>query len=130
VSGDVPGDEAFWLDLCYSPPRMTTPEDDRRSGPRIPARVPVTIKAPQGNLELTGQTRDLSTSGIFLYTSSHISEGSELEMVLILPPELTQGEKRWVCCRASVVRVEDKADGYFGVAASIRNMDILPEILG
>jgi hypothetical protein len=51
-------------------------------------------------------------------------------MVLILPPELTQGEKRWVCCQASVVRVEDKKDGNFGVAARIRNMDVLPEILG
>jgi hypothetical protein len=51
-------------------------------------------------------------------------------MVLILPPELTQGEKRWVCCRASVVRVEENRDGNFGIAASIQNMDILPEILG
>jgi c-di-GMP-binding flagellar brake protein YcgR len=109
---------------------MAIPKDDRRSGQRIPASVPVSIKAPQGNLELTGQTRDLSASGIFLYTASHISEGSELEMVLILPPELTQGEKRWVCCRASVVRVEKNTDGNFGVAASIRNMDILPEIVG
>jgi hypothetical protein len=111
-------------------PRMIAPKDDRRSRQRIPASVPVSIKAPQGNLQLTGQTRDLSSSGIFLYTSSNISEGSELEMVLILPPELTQGEKRWVCCQASVVRVEDKKDGNFGVAARIRNMDVLPEILG
>jgi hypothetical protein len=109
---------------------MIPPKDDRRSGQRIPASVPVTIKAPQGSLELTGQTRDLSISGIFLYTKSQISEGSELEMVLILPPELTQGEKRWVCCQASVVRVEGESDGNFGVAARIHNMDILPEILG
>jgi c-di-GMP-binding flagellar brake protein YcgR len=109
---------------------MTIPKDDRRSRQRIPASVPVSIKAPPGNLQLTGQTRDLSTSGIFLYTNAHISEGSELEMVLILPPELTQGEKRWVCCQARVVRVEEKPDGNFGVAANIRNMDILPEIVG
>jgi hypothetical protein len=109
---------------------MNLPKDDRRSRQRIPARVPVSIKEPQGSLQLTGQTRDLSTSGIFLYTNSHISEGSQLEMVLILPPELTQGEKRWVCCQASVVRVEESKDGNFGVAASIQNMDILPEILG
>lgn len=111
-------------------PRMSLPKNDRRSGRRIPASVAVTIKAPEGSLQLTGQTRDLSVSGIFLYTNSHISEGSQLEMVLILPPELTQGEKRWVCCQASVVRVEDNKDGNFGVAASIRKMDILPEILG
>ena len=56
-------------------------------------------------------------------------EGSEMEMVLILPPEITQGEKQWVCCRASVVRVEDGAEnGSFGIAASIQSMEILPEI--
>ncbi len=109
---------------------MAVPKDDRRSRHRVPASVSVSIKAPLGNLQLTGQTRDLSSSGIFLYTDSRISEGSELEMVLILPPELTQGEKRWVCCQARVVRVEEGTGGNFGVAASIRNMDILPEILG
>jgi len=52
-------------------------------------------------------------------------------MILILPSELTSGEKRWVCCRASVVRVEDSEEGGdFGVAARIRSMEVLPEILG
>ncbi len=84
---------------------------------------------PIGTVEATGVTRDLNTSGIFLYTDSHISEGSELEMVLILPPELTHGEKQWVCCQASVVRVEENKDGGdFGVAASIRSIEVLPEI--
>ena len=50
---------------------------------------------------ITGVTRDLSTGGIFLYTDSRISEGSELEMVLILPAEITNSEKQWVCCQAS-----------------------------
>ena len=48
-------------------------------------------------------------------------------LVLILPPELTSGEKCWVCCQATVVRVEDEGTE-FGVAAQIRRMDILPEI--
>ncbi len=82
-------------------------------------------------MQTTGYTRDLSTGGIFLYTESQLNEGSELEMVLILPPELTRGEKQWVCCRASVVRVEDSEEGGdFGVAARIRSMDLLPEIPG
>jgi hypothetical protein len=71
----------------------------------------------------------LNAGGIFLYTDSRIVAGSELEVVLILPPEITHGEKQWVCCRASVVRVEDsEGGGDFGVAASIRSMEILPEI--
>lgn len=108
---------------------MTDVKHERRSGKRLPVRVPVSIKARRESSDATGFTRDLNTNGIFLYTDSRISEGSELEMVLILPPEVTHGEKQWVCCRASVLRVEDNEDGGdFGVAASIRSIEILPEI--
>ncbi len=111
---------------------MSDPRPERRSQQRLPVRVPVSIQARQGRAQASGYTRDLSRSGLFLYTDSRIAAGSELEMVLILPPELTAaGEKRWVCCRASVVRVEDSEDGSdFGVAARIRSIEILPEILG
>jgi hypothetical protein len=108
---------------------MSEAKRERRSRRRLPVRTPVSIKSQPGPEEATGVTRDLNTSGIFLYTDSRISEGSELEMVLILPPELTHGEKQWVCCRASVVRVEDgDRAGNIGVAASIRSIEILPEI--
>jgi hypothetical protein len=110
---------------------MPPPKAERRSRNRIPVRLPVTVKSKEGKVQTTGYTRDLSTSGIFLYTDSHISEGTDLEMVLILPPELTNGEKRWVCCQASVVRVENTGEGgNFGLAANIRNIEILPEIPG
>ena len=46
----------------------------------------------------------------------------------ILPPELTSGEKCWVCCQATIVRVEEQGSE-FGVAAQIRHMDILPEAI-
>jgi hypothetical protein len=52
-----------------------------------------------------------------------------LELVLVLPAELTFGERRWVCCQASVVRVENSAGvGNFGVAARIDRFEVLPEI--
>jgi hypothetical protein len=93
-------------------------------------RLGVSIRSPQGQAA-TGYSRDLSTTGIFLYADSQILVGSELEMVLMLPSELTEGEKRWVCCQASVVRVEPGGqDGRFGVAASIRSISALPEIPG
>lgn len=107
---------------------MSASHEERRSHKRIPAKVPVKIK-PTGGAEQTGQTRDLSSSGMFLYTDAQFSEGSELEIILILPPELTNGEKRWACCQASVVRVEATGqDGNFGMAASIRRFELLPEI--
>ena len=108
---------------------MPNAKPERRSRQRLPVRVPVSIKTHPGSVETAGVTRDLNTSGVFIYTDSRISEGSELEMVLILPPEITHGEKQWVCCHASVVRVENGKDGGdFGVAACIQSIEVLPEI--
>ena len=73
------------------------------------------------------ESRDVSANGVFLYTNSKMEKGAEVELVLILPPELTAGEKCWVCCQATIVRVEEQGKDW-GVAAQIRRMDILPEM--
>jgi len=99
---------------------------ERRSGTRIPTRVPTRVRTPEGS-DQTAQTRDVSANGVYLYTKARMEQGTDVELVLILPPELTSGEKCWVCCQATIVRVEENGSG-FGVAAQIRRMDILPEV--
>jgi hypothetical protein len=101
---------------------------DQRSRERVVTRLPVRVRSTAATAELSAQTRDVSTNGVFLYTESRLAEGSDVELVLILPPELTGGEKCWVCCHARVLRVEQGPGKDFGVAAEIRRMDILPEI--
>jgi hypothetical protein len=98
---------------------------ERRSGSRISTRVSTRMRTAKGE-EHQAETRDVSANGVFLYSNSKIEEGAEVELVLILPPEMTSGEKCWVCCQATVVRVEEGAQ--FGIAAQIRRMDILPEM--
>jgi hypothetical protein len=101
---------------------------DRRSHQRVVATLPVRVRGSSANAEVSAQTRDVSTNGVFLYSESRLAEGADVELVLILPPELTSGEKCWVCCHARVLRVEQGPGKDFGVAAEIRRMDILPEI--
>ena len=113
-----------------SPSEMSDPKQERRSGRRVVAAIPATVKSIRPSQELTAVTRDLNASGVFLYTDQHIAEGSKLEIVLILPAELGLGEKQWACCQASVVRVEDGGSRKFGVAATIDRLDVLPEIPG
>jgi hypothetical protein len=108
--------------------RLMTLNIDRRSRQRVAAKLPVRVRGTSPDSELTAQTRDVSTNGVFLYTNSRMVEGSDVELVLILPPELTAGEKCWVCCHARVLRVEQGPGNDFGVAAAIQRMDILPEI--
>ena len=111
----------------YGPEFMTS-KVERRSRERIATRVPVRVRGVAVDTELSAQTRDVSTNGIFLYTESRMAEGSDVELILILPPELTSGEKCWVCCHARVLRLDQGPGSDFGVAAEIQRMDILPEI--
>ena len=105
---------------------MLDPKSDKRTRSRSAVNVPATVRSKDTNAEVTAVTRDLSMGGVFLYTDRRITEGSKLEIVLILPPELGLGEKQWACCQARVVRVED--GDQFGVAATIDRLDMLPEI--
>jgi hypothetical protein len=100
---------------------------ERRSSHRIARQLPARVRVGPAAPEFSATTRDLSQSGIFLYTGAEFEPGSQVEMVLVLPEELTGGEKCWVCCQASVVRVEPKG-AEFGMAARIHHMDVLPEI--
>ena len=102
------------------------PNSERRSGTRIMTRVATRVRTAEGK-DQSAETRDVSANGIFLYTNSRMEKGTDVELVLILPPELTSGEKCWVCCQATVVRVEEQGKDW-GVAAQIRRMDILPEM--
>lgn len=101
-------------------------DTERRAGSRVATRVPTRVRTGNGS-DHTAQTRDVSANGVFMYTKSRMEKGAEVELVLILPPELTSGEKCWVCCQATIVRVEEEGTE-FGVAAQIRRMDILPEV--
>ncbi len=114
-------------DLGFGPGLMNS-KIDLRSRRRVVAALPVRVRGTPANAELSAQTRDVSTNGVFLYSQSRLAEGADVELVLILPPELTSGEKCWVCCHARVLRVEQGPGKDFGVAAEIRRMDILPEI--
>src|SRR5215467_1164350 len=106
---------------------MLESKQEKRTRSRLTLSVPAKVKNGDTDQEHQAVTRDLSAGGIFLYTDQQIAEGSKLEIVLILPPELGFGEKQWACCQASVVRVED-SESQFGVAARIDRLDVLPEI--
>jgi hypothetical protein len=108
---------------------MPVSKPERRSKRRVPIQVPVSVKSSDGSVEESAKTRDLSTAGVFVYTNSRLKEGSELELVLVLPPEVTFAERRWICCQASVVRVEENRKGEnVGVAAVIKRFEVLPEM--
>ena len=92
-------------ELVRSPGSTMNPHTpERRTQTRKPARVPVKLRQPDGS-ELQGLTRDLSSTGVFLYSDGALTAGSKLELVVMLPPSLGIGPGGWTLCQASVVRV-------------------------
>jgi hypothetical protein len=79
--------------------------------------------------EISGVTRDLTSSGIFLYTDSALETGSKLELVLMLPPDAGLGPGGWTVCEASVVRIERGEGKGIGVAATLDRIERLPELM-
>ena len=107
---------------------MSTPETERRRSKRFPMELPVRVM-PQDGVEQKCATRDISAGGVFFYCDLRIVQGSPIELVMMLPPEVTGGEKQWVCCHGRVARVEEgSADGQRGVAVKVARLAFLPEI--
>ena len=103
-----------------------TTENDRRSDQRVPISVPVKVRH-QGS-EHEAVTRDLSSSGIFLYSESGMKAGSKLDLVIMLPAGLGLGPGGWTLCQASVVRMEESNGKGMGIAATLDRIEFLPEI--
>jgi hypothetical protein len=125
----IPTSAANWGTLpLHMAEKITSgnPSDERRSGQRLPVQVPVKVRHEGG--EQQGLTRDLSSSGIFLYSESGIKAGSKLELVIMFPPGLGFGSGGWTLCEASVVRVEESDGKGMGIAATLDRIEFVPEI--
>ena len=108
--------------------KMATPETERRHSKRFPMVLPVTVK-PQDGGEQKCATRDISAGSVFFYCDLRIVQGSPIELVMMLPSEVTGGEKQWVCCHGRVARVvEDSTNKQRGVAVKVERLAFLPEI--
>ena len=105
------------------------PTSERRRQERTRVRVPVKVRPQRsGAPEYSGLTRDLSSSGVFLYSESALEPGAKLELVIMLPGGIGLGPGGWTLCQASVVRVEKSEGEGVGIAATLDRIELLPEI--
>lgn len=91
---------------------------ERRIGQRFAFNLPVGLRDVSTAAEGLGFTQDLSSRGVFLFTDMALREGTEIELTLKMPSEITLGENMPVRCRGSVLRIVKPADnGLRSVAA-------------
>jgi hypothetical protein len=83
---------------------------ERRAGQRFPYLLPVFIRDTASGVEARGFTQDLSSRGVFFFTDATFGEGSEIELTLKMPSEITLGDDMRVRCRGRVLRVTTPAN--------------------
>ncbi len=103
---------------------------ERRAARRYDLSLPVIIRVPLDRESSTrnGKTRDISTRGIYFTLDRDLEAGTELDITLTLPAEITRGTEVFVRAQGKVVRVEKKSDDAsprIGVAAVIERYDII-----
>jgi c-di-GMP-binding flagellar brake protein YcgR len=103
---------------------------ERRTARRYDLSLPIIIRIPTERALDTqqGKTRDISTRGLYFVIEQNLEAGSELDITLTLPAEITHGTEVLVRALGKVVRVERRSeDGEtrMGVAAVIERYDII-----
>ena len=103
---------------------------ERRIARRYDLSLPVMVRIPAQGLAETqsGRTRDISTKGLYFVIDQEVRAGSNLDIMLTLPKEMTNGEEVLVKASGKIVRVESRmedGDERLGVAAVIERYDIM-----
>lgn len=98
---------------------MTTPpvRVERRAGQRFPFLLATSFRQIADGVEGVGFTQDLSSRGVFFLTDAPLTEGSEIELTLRMPSEITLGQSMPVRCKGHILRIV-RPDGTSAVAAA------------
>ncbi|HXX44046.1 MAG TPA: PilZ domain-containing protein [Candidatus Acidoferrales bacterium] len=103
---------------------------ERRMARRYDLSLPVNIRMPINREPRTqsGQTRDISTRGVYFTLQNDLAPGTEVDFTLTLPTEITRGAEVFVRAHGRVVRVDKHPEDLqetVGVAAVIERYDII-----
>jgi hypothetical protein len=103
---------------------------ERRTARRYDLSLPVNIRLPISRepKSHSGQTRDISTRGVYFTVQNELAPGTELDFTLTLPAEITRGTEVFVRAHGRVIRMDKRTDDEhetIGVAAVIERYDII-----
>jgi c-di-GMP-binding flagellar brake protein YcgR len=102
---------------------------ERRTTRRYDLSLPVVIRVPAERAldSQQGKTRDVSTRGLYFVVDQNMESGSQLDITLTLPSEITHGSEVLIRALGKVVRVErrmEDGNARMGIAAVIERYDI------
>ena len=85
---------------------------ETRTGKRFDLKLPISIEASDTANTSQGTTDNLSAAGVYLKANASLKVGSKVSFEIILPAEMTGGQKDVkLQCRGTVVRTEKPREG-------------------
>jgi len=102
---------------------------ERRSSQRVPAQQRTTVTFRNGGShQVSAVSANISLKGAFTYCDRFLAVGSEVALILDLPPEITKARSSRIWCEAKVVRIDEQlTEGKFGIAFAFTRVQPLPE---
>ena len=100
---------------------------ERRGSQRFDFQLPVRLRRSGGHPDCKGVTQDLSGRGMRINIDCFPECGDAVEMILVMPAEITLAESMPVCCKGKVVRVTAGMPGKSEVAIQIERYEFLPQ---
>ena len=94
---------------------------ERRASRRFIIRLPLTVRWANESVvgEATTESREVSSRGLYFHLPRQLEADSQLEIVMVLPHELTQAGPVCVRCQGRVLRSRVEEPGKVGVAAAM-----------
>jgi hypothetical protein len=96
---------------------------ERRATRRLRMKLPMTVRWTNrsGNGEAQTESENITSRGVYFLLPTKIENGSSVELVVVLPHEITLAEPVPVRCHGVVRRTETREMGRVGVVAGIES---------
>ena len=102
---------------------------ERRATKRFRVKLPMTVRWGYRRTvrEAQTQSEDISSRGVYFFLPTEIKKGSsvELDIVMVMPHEITLTEPIRIRCHGHVQRAEMKSLNRVGIAAKIERYELL-----
>ena len=96
--------------------------DNRRAGPRSEIRLPILLKAHSDDVERPVRLHDMSAQGIALYSDQPLHPSARIEIIMMVPYEISLTKMIAVKVPAEVLRVdESEGSGHHRIAARLNS---------
>lgn len=103
--------------------------DDRRTSPRLDAKVPVKLRPTEGTTPymLSGESVNVSEGGLLFTLDKEFQPGTTIELSFTMPAAVTGGMPMKVRCTARVIRLDRDGvpEGKVAIAAQIERFETI-----